>query len=56
MVVTRERAFWKNRRGDLNGNACCVAARPPPRFENAFTSDQAMVIAALSLERDDASK
>jgi hypothetical protein len=56
MVVTRERAFWKTRRCDLDGNACCVAARPPPRFENAFTSDQAMVIAALSLERHDASK
>jgi hypothetical protein len=56
MVVTRERAFWKTRRGNLDGNACCIAARPPPRFENAFTSDQAMVIAALSLERDDASK
>jgi hypothetical protein len=56
MVVTREGAFWKNRRVDLDGNACCVAARPPPRFENAFTSDQAMVMAALSPERDDASK
>jgi hypothetical protein len=56
MVVTRKRALWKDRRGDLHGNACCVAARPPPRFENAFTSDQAMVSAALSLERDDASR